>query len=84
MNSVIGRYNFNGKGLSKNFNSQHRLKGDAAWVKHKQNFFRHGHLSQRALTTQAQPRRTSDVIRESGTANTSRHWLQRIVRCHIK
>jgi hypothetical protein len=32
------------------------------------------------LTTQAEPRRTSDVNRESGTESANRRWLQRIVR----
>jgi len=32
------------------------------------------------LTTQAQPRRTSDVARECGTANANLRWLQRFVR----
>jgi len=32
------------------------------------------------LTTQAEPRRTSDVNRESGTESANRPWLQRIVR----
>src|SRR4051794_40041232 len=36
--------------------------------------------SQSRLTTQAQPRRTSDVGRECGTASANRRWLQRMVR----
>jgi hypothetical protein len=37
------------------------------------------------LTTQAQPRRTSDVVRECGTGNAIRRWLQRLVRRrHLK
>src|SRR5262245_28161759 len=37
------------------------------------------------LTTQAQPRRNSDVVRECGYAGAIRRWLQRFVRrrnCH--
>src|SRR5262245_55599946 len=31
-------------------------------------------------TTQAQPRRTNDVARDSGYASATRRWLQRFVR----
>ena len=36
----------------------------------------------RLTTTQAQPRRISDVARVSGTDNAHRRWLQRFVRWH--